>query len=79
MEAGKPALIKVEILPFERWNNGWFMVKERRDVLKQSMETLKGEIEALRQDMAVVNQQTHMLATQVYARPARRRTGSSTR
>ena len=43
------------------------MVKERRDTLKQSMESLEGEIEALRQDMAIVNQQTHMLATQVYS------------
>ena len=31
------------------------------------MESLEGEIEALRQDMAIVNQQTHMLATQVYS------------
>jgi Neuraminidase (sialidase) len=42
------------------------MVKERRDVLKQSMEILEGEIEALRRDMAVLNQQTHTLATQIY-------------
>jgi len=66
VEAGKPALIAVELLPDERWNNGWFMVKERRDVLKQSMESLQGEIEALRSDVAVLNQQTHMLATRAY-------------
>jgi hypothetical protein len=66
VEAGKPALIKVEVLPLERWNNGWFMIKERRDVLKQSMATLEGEIESLRQDMALINQQTHTLATQIY-------------
>ncbi|MGB7158812.1 MAG: sialidase family protein [Tepidisphaeraceae bacterium] len=66
VEAGKPALLKVEILPSQAWHNGWFMVKERRDVLKQSMESLQGEIEALRQDMNRVNQQAQMLATQVY-------------
>jgi photosystem II stability/assembly factor-like uncharacterized protein len=67
VEAGQPAVLQVEIEPFARWNNGWFMVKERRDTLKQSMESLQGELEALRQDMAIVNQQTHMLATQVYS------------
>lgn len=66
VEAGQPALLKVEIQPFDGWNNGWFMVKERRDALKQTMESLQGEIEALRQDMAILNEQTHILATQVY-------------
>jgi sialidase-1 len=64
--AGQPAMLKVEILPFARWNNGWFMVKERRDALQQSMDTLEGEIETLRQDVAVLNQQTHTLAAQLY-------------
>jgi sialidase-1 len=67
VKAGEPALLQVEVMPLERWNGGWFMVKERRDTLKQSMESLQGEIEALRQDMAILNQQTHMLATQVYS------------
>jgi hypothetical protein len=67
VEPGLPAVLRVEIQPFAGWDNGWFMVKERRDTLKQSMESLQGEIEALQQDMAVINQQTHMLATQVYS------------
>ena len=66
VEAGQPVLLQVEVQPFERWQNGWFMVKDRKDVLKQTMESLQGEIEALRQDMATVNEQTHILATQVY-------------
>jgi hypothetical protein len=66
VEAGKPAVLKVELLPFDGWNNGWFAVKERRDVLKQSMEILSGEIESLRQDMASVNEQLQVLASQVY-------------
>ena len=67
VEAGKPAVLKVELVPFAGWSHGWFTVKERRDVLEQSMETLQGELEALRQDMAAVAQQTHVLATQVYS------------
>lgn len=68
LEAGQPVLLKVEILPFEGWNAGWFMVKERRDTLQQSMEALEGEIEALRQDMAMVNEQVHILASQAYGK-----------
>lgn len=67
IEEGKAALIEVSIPPNDRWNNGWFMVKNRRDVLAEStIETLKGEVEALRQDMAVVVEQNEILATQIY-------------
>lgn len=66
VEAGQPVLLQVEILPFDGWANGWFMVKDRRDTLKQSMQSLEGEIEALRRDMATVNEQTQMLASQIY-------------
>lgn len=67
VEPGKAAVLQVDILPFERWNNGWFMVKNYKDVLKQTMESLEGELEALRQDMVIVNEQTHILATQIYS------------
>jgi sialidase-1 len=67
VQEGQPVLLQVELLPFERWNNGWFMVKDRRDTLNQSIDSLQGEIESLRQDMAVISQQTHMLATQIYS------------
>src|SRR5215813_11168435 len=66
VEAGQPALLKVEILPFPAWNNGWFMVKERRDALANSLETLQGEVESLRQDVVALNKQTQKLATQLY-------------
>jgi sialidase-1 len=66
VEAGEPALIQVELPPDERWPHGWFMVKQRRDALKQSMQSLQGEVEALRQDVSVLIQQTHMLATRAY-------------
>lgn len=68
VEAGKPATIEVKILPFERWHNGWFMIKTRKDVLHQNMETLEGEIESLRNDMNRVNEQTDILATKLYAK-----------
>ena len=67
VEAGQPALLKVELLPFAGWKGGWFMVKERRDTLQQSMASLQGEVEALRMDMAAMNQITHILATQAYS------------
>lgn len=67
VEAGKPATLQVEILPFPRWNNGWFAVKERRDALKTTLETQQGEIDALRQDVSVLVQHTQILATRAYA------------
>ncbi|MDQ7949507.1 MAG: sialidase family protein [Pedobacter sp.] len=69
LEAGKGAEIKVEMVPFERWNNGWFMVKPYKDVLKQqTIESLANEIATLRNDIAVINEQTHILATQQYSK-----------
>lgn len=68
VEVASPATIRVEILPFEYWHNGWFMVKEYRNVLQHSMEIMEGEIEALRMDMATLNEQTQILATQVYSK-----------
>lgn len=67
VEAGKSVVLKVQLMPFEQWHNGWFMVKERRDVLNKTEETLKGEVESLRQDVALVNAQMQALATQVYS------------
>jgi sialidase-1 len=66
VQANLPVTLKVELLPFERWSHGWFMVKERRDALEKSIETLEGEVESLRQDVAVLNEQTHTLATKLY-------------
>lgn len=69
VEAGKPAVIQVEIMPFERWHNGWFMVKAYRDVLeKPSSASLQAQIEALRKDVNMLNEQTDILATKLYAK-----------
>ncbi len=67
VEANQPVTLNVEILPFAPWSHGWFMVKERRDALEKTIETLEGEVESLRQDVAVLNEQTHALATRLYA------------
>lgn len=66
VEAGKPVLLAAELQPFERWNGGWFMVKERRDALSETTPSLAAEVEVLRRDMERVNEQMHVLATQVY-------------
>ncbi len=66
VEEGKPAVLQVELLPFPAWPNGWFMVKHRTDTLQQTPAIMAGELDALRRDAAVTNQQTHMLASQVY-------------
>jgi sialidase-1 len=68
VEAGKPAVIEVEMLPFERWHNGWFMVKSYKDVLEQKTITdLQGEINTLRNDIGVLNEQTQILGSQLYS------------
>lgn len=69
VEAGKPAVIEVEMMPFERWNNGWFMVKAYQDVLRQeTLQRLQGQVNALRNDVSVLNEQTQILASQVYSK-----------
>ena len=66
IEAGRPALRQVELLPFPGWHHGWFRVKHRMDALQPSPASVAGEVDTLRRDMAVFTQQAHTLATQVY-------------
>jgi hypothetical protein len=69
VEAGQPVEITAEMLPFPEWNNGWFMVKPYKDVLHQkTIEDLQGEMNTLRNDLNVINEQTQILATQVYSK-----------
>ncbi|WP_217452147.1 sialidase family protein [Mucilaginibacter humi] len=69
VEAGKAALIEIEVLPFERWHNGWFMIKSYRDVLQAgTIASLQAQINTLRADANLFNEQTHILATQLYSK-----------
>lgn len=69
VEAGKPCTIQVEILPFERWSHGWFMVKEYRDVLQPPTAAgLQAQVDALRRDIGRLYEQTNILATQLYSK-----------
>jgi BNR/Asp-box repeat. len=67
VEPGKPVNIKVQIMPFEGWTGGWFMVKAYKDVLKDSEQSLKEELESLRQDVNMANVQNQILASQLYS------------
>lgn len=67
--AGQACLIQVEILPFERWSHGWFMVKEYRDVLQPAtVAGLQKQVDALRRDMNRLSEQTDILATGLYSK-----------
>lgn len=65
--AGKPVRIKVEMQPFPRWPNGWFMVKDRKDTLKQGHDELRAEVDQLRADLTRVTELVHVLSTRQYS------------
>lgn len=65
--AGQPCVLEVEILPFDRWPHGWFMIKEYRDVLEPStVAGLQAQVGALRSDINRLSEQTNILATKLY-------------
>lgn len=67
IEAGKPSIIEIELLPDDRWNYGWFMIKNYRDVLKEyTVQTLEKRMEAMQRDINLLTEQTHILATRLY-------------
>lgn len=64
--AGKPVQIKVEAIPFPRWPNGWFMVKDRKDTLDQSPDELRQEVTQLRADLTRMSEIVQNLAVRAY-------------
>ncbi|TAN13119.1 MAG: exo-alpha-sialidase [Chitinophagaceae bacterium] len=68
VEAEKQATIEIKILPFERWHDGWFMIKEHKHVLSESMNAMQGEIASLQNDMNRVQEQLQILATRSYSK-----------
>lgn len=67
IQPGKPLLLKAELQPFERWPNGWFMVKDRKDALDQSPTELREEVAQLRADVNRLTELVHVLATRHYS------------
>ncbi|MBS1828321.1 MAG: exo-alpha-sialidase [Acidobacteria bacterium] len=61
--AGKPVRIKAEMQPFSLWANGWFMVKDRTDVLQPGETNLRREVDQLRADVTRLTELVHVLAT----------------
>ena len=41
VEAGKAAVLEVELQPFAGWTHSWFALKARKDVLQDSMEIVQ--------------------------------------
>lgn len=66
LEAGKPCLIKVEVLPFPAWPKAWFMVKQRRDTLQQTDRSLAEQVQQLQREVSRLGELTQVLATQQY-------------
>lgn len=61
--AGQPVRIKVELQPFPRWPNGWFMVKDRTDATVESPQQLRQEVTQLRKDVNRLSELVHVLLT----------------
>jgi hypothetical protein len=67
IRAGEPVTLKVEMLPFPSWRNGWFMVKHRTDALaSESVPALAEQVQQLQRDVARLQQVAHVLAANQY-------------
>src|SRR5690348_3633264 len=64
---GQPVTLKVELLPFPAWPNGWFMVKDRTDTLKESEQSLSEQVQQLQRDVTRLGEVTEVLAANQYS------------
>ena len=65
--AGQPVTLKVEMLPFPAWGNGWFMVKHRTDSLSENESSLTEQVRQLQRDVTRLQQLVHVLAANQYS------------
>src|SRR5690606_33779380 len=67
LEKGKAATIQVELLPYDGWSHGWFMVKDYRDVLQApTVQKLEKRMEGMQKDINLLLEHTNILATKLY-------------
>jgi hypothetical protein len=66
--AGQPLTLKVEMLPFPAWPNGWFMVKHRQDALAETEDALGGQVQQLQRDVRRLQELAHVLAANQYSK-----------
>lgn len=64
--AGQPVTLAVELLPFPEWKSGWYMLKDRKDVLAQTTESLASQVQQLQRDVTRLGELTHALAAKEY-------------
>ena len=68
IEPGQPLTLKVEMLPFPAWKNGWFMVKHRTDALQEESESaLGGQVRQLQRDVTHLHEMVQVLAANQYS------------
>lgn len=69
VEPGKAATIAVELMPFEGWDHGWFMVKAYKDVLQApTVQKLEKRIDAMQKDINLLMEHTNILAGKLYSK-----------
>ncbi|MDQ2947688.1 MAG: glycoside hydrolase [Acidobacteriota bacterium] len=68
IQAGAPVTLKVEMVPFPAWPNGWFMIKNRTDASQENTQTLADQVRQLQRDVARLGELTDVLATQQYSK-----------
>ncbi len=65
--AGKPVGLQVQILPFPRWQNAWFMVKDRKDAWADNELVLSQQVRQLQRDVANLGEMVDVLASNQYS------------
>lgn len=67
IQPGQALTIKVEMLPFPAWKNGWFMVKHRSDALAEGESILGEQVQQLQRDVTRLHEMVQVLAANQYS------------